>query len=387
MPTAPSGATIKLKRTLVTGYVPTTAQLQQGELAVNVADGLLYLKRVSGGNEQIYAFMPMQIHPLVSLSSAGSAGLSLDGQELSVADGYAIPDSAKVSNWDTAYGWGNHASAGYLTAQPWSAGSGAIYYNSGNVGIGTSAPSAALHVEGPNNMLCLVSTSTLAAGSGGSFVAYAKNLPTAAGQRLGSFSFGSRNAAEETRFGGSINYFAEGAWTAGTSHPTYLTIKLGPSGSGTPAEVLRITSAGNIGIGLTSGIGSKLTFAADTVAAGGILFGADTNLYRSAANMLQTDDTFVVAVGGGGKNELQITSTAANTGITIGGDTNLYRFGANMLRSDDDLWVAKISINAMNTAPASASALGTVGDIRIVDGYIYVCVASNTWKRAALTTW
>ena len=118
MPTAPSWATIKLKRNLVTGYVPTTAQLQQGELAVNVADGLLFLKRVSGGNEQIYGFMPMQLHPLVSLSSARSAGLSLDGQELGVADGYAIPDSAKVSNWDTAYGWGNHASAGYLTSQP-----------------------------------------------------------------------------------------------------------------------------------------------------------------------------------------------------------------------------------------------------------------------------
>lgn len=30
--------------------------------------------------------------------------------------GYSIPTTAKQSNWDTAYGWGNHASAGYLTA-------------------------------------------------------------------------------------------------------------------------------------------------------------------------------------------------------------------------------------------------------------------------------
>lgn len=30
--------------------------------------------------------------------------------------GYSIPTTAKQSNWDTAYGWGNHASAGYLTS-------------------------------------------------------------------------------------------------------------------------------------------------------------------------------------------------------------------------------------------------------------------------------
>lgn len=30
--------------------------------------------------------------------------------------GYSIPTTTKQSNWDTAYGWGNHASAGYLTS-------------------------------------------------------------------------------------------------------------------------------------------------------------------------------------------------------------------------------------------------------------------------------
>jgi hypothetical protein len=30
------------------------------------------------------------------------------------ASGYAIPTTASQGNWDTAYGWGNHASAGYL---------------------------------------------------------------------------------------------------------------------------------------------------------------------------------------------------------------------------------------------------------------------------------
>lgn len=40
-----------------------------------------------------------------------------------------------------------------------------------------------------------------------------------------------------------------------------------------------------------------------------------------------------------------------------------------------------------NTAPASASATGTTGEVRITADYIYVCTATNTWKRTALTTW
>lgn len=38
-------------------------------------------------------------------------------------------------------------------------------------------------------------------------------------------------------------------------------------------------------------------------------------------------------------------------------------------------------------APASASATGTVGEVRFDANYIYRCVATNTWRRAALATW
>lgn len=44
-------------------------------------------------------------------------------------------------------------------------------------------------------------------------------------------------------------------------------------------------------------------------------------------------------------------------------------------------------LSALNTAPASATATGTLGEIRVVADYIYVCTATNTWVRAALTTW
>lgn len=37
--------------------------------------------------------------------------------------------------------------------------------------------------------------------------------------------------------------------------------------------------------------------------------------------------------------------------------------------------------------PSTASSTGTAGQIAYDSGYIYVCVATNTWKRAALSTW
>jgi hypothetical protein len=37
--------------------------------------------------------------------------------------------------------------------------------------------------------------------------------------------------------------------------------------------------------------------------------------------------------------------------------------------------------------PASASATGTVGTITYDTDYIYICTATDTWKRVAISTW
>tara|TARA_B000000557_G_scaffold9506_1_gene7838 strand:- start:783 stop:1943 length:1161 start_codon:yes stop_codon:yes gene_type:complete len=42
---------------------------------------------------------------------------------------------------------------------------------------------------------------------------------------------------------------------------------------------------------------------------------------------------------------------------------------------------------ALGNAPSTASSTGSAGDIRYDSGYVYICVATDTWKRAALTTW
>ena len=59
----------------------------------------------------------------------------------------------------------------------------------------------------------------------------------------------------------------------------------------------------------------------------------------------------------------------------------LYRSGDNLIWSGSEL--GRVS----NGTPASATATGTTGEIQWDSNYIYVCVATNTWKRVAISTW
>lgn len=52
------------------------------------------------------------------LSVSGSPVTTAGTLTISYAAGYSIPTDVSQSNWNTAYGWGNHATAGYLTTNP-----------------------------------------------------------------------------------------------------------------------------------------------------------------------------------------------------------------------------------------------------------------------------
>lgn len=50
------------------------------------------------------------------LSVSGNPVTSSGTLAVTFSAGYSIPTTANQTNWSTAYGWGNHASAGYLTS-------------------------------------------------------------------------------------------------------------------------------------------------------------------------------------------------------------------------------------------------------------------------------
>lgn len=47
---------------------------------------------------------------------------------------------------------------------------------------------------------------------------------------------------------------------------------------------------------------------------------------------------------------------------------------------------SQFKLTSLNPAPSSSSDTGTAGEIRFTADYIYLCTGTNTWKRAALTT-
>lgn len=78
-----------------------------------------------------------------------------------------------------------------------------------------------------------------------------------------------------------------------------------------------------------------------------------------------------------GKVFVGTTTDVSGADLLVGGAANV----AGALTS------GQFRLSALNTAPSSATDTGTLGEIRITTDYIYVCVATNTWVRSALTTW
>lgn len=79
-----------------------------------------------------------------------------------------------------------------------------------------------------------------------------------------------------------------------------------------------------------------------------------------------------------------ITGQTNGTGTAIKGESD-YGYGGEF--TGLGVKSTKYSLSSLNTAPSSSSDTGTTGEIRFTSTYIYVCVATNTWKRAALSTW
>ncbi len=75
------------------------------------------------GNSLSWASVSGGSGTVTSVAMTVPTGLSVSGSPVTTSGtlavsytaGYSIPTTSSQSNWDTAYGWGNHASAGYLT--------------------------------------------------------------------------------------------------------------------------------------------------------------------------------------------------------------------------------------------------------------------------------
>lgn len=167
-----------------------------------------------------------------------------------------------------------------------------------------------------------------------------------------------------------------------------------------------IKNGGNVLIGTSTNNTGLLQLASGTTPANGIGFGSDVNLYRSAADQLKTDDSLsalrYTAVPTLSTNQAFMSVVGANSFesflISGGGqlnwgsgaaatDTNLYRSAADILKTDDLLDASPRGVVTYNVAGAPAPAWAANGMLAVdnTNNRLYF-VAGGNWRYAVDST-
>ena len=233
----------------------------------------------------------------------------------------------------------------------------------GAVGIGTDAPRTSLHIAAAP-------------------VTSAGNLMLKHPTGTGDTAFNYVTAWDSTENGtgttGRLWWFGNG--TVSESNFTINTdvagsdIVLSPSGT----ERMRISSSAmlvteNIGVNTTDVSRTYGTDSAIIIEGSGHpgLVIRDTGQAQEYAIIAESND-FAIMYGTG---RLVTCQNDGNVGIGTAAPTEMLDINSDSLR--------------LRTAqtPASAGATGTQGQIAWDASYIYVCTATNTWKRVAIATW
>jgi hypothetical protein len=176
------------------------------------------------------------------------------------------------------------------------------------------------------------------------------------------------------------------------------------SAQGTGSQPFNGSEYGNVGANLNSvGVTIGTNYGLRSNATGGNVnygvFSNTTGAKTSATNIavagfsINTGATPINIAGYFGLQNVIPTFTSAAL-IADNGTTTSPIFiardnGVNVFSIVDggNVLATQYNLSALNTAPASAAATGTLGEIRIDANHIYVCTATNTWKRVAIATW
>jgi hypothetical protein len=324
-------------------------------------------------------------------------------------------------------------------------GTGRLFVDAnGRVGIGTTSPATALHVSTNQSSVSTFQTSGAdlylrfqnSVNTGG-YVGYnssALTLWTTDTERLRIDSSGQLTIAAKANgltngvifnvpyTGGQANGISQCLQVAGTGNVNalarinmstvdlannnagYISFATSPGGIGPASgdlttERMRIDSSGNVGIGTSSPV-NKLTVAGATVTAAIFNTSPGTVVSPSFCKLnfygyLADSNGNVASISAGnsqGNNYAGILRFATNaadgthtTAVTIDGSQRV-GIGTTSPTTLLDVNADTVRVRTART-PASASATGAAGEICWDANYIYVCTATNTWKRSALSTW
>ena len=355
------------------------------------------------------------------------------------------------SNWDTAFGWGNHASQGYLTSLP-------------AHGVGNHND---VTITSPQDNQLLKYNTSLAQWENWTpnyLTAESDTLSNVASRGKTSYvldgGYGTRQVSVigSDFFSGNLMIFDNDTFFVGTNDRTLFGHRAGAitwcgdDGSGTTDwqnrkfELYHLDSSQNTNASsalagalyLKSDDGYPISIGNDT---GDIQLGnksgsvkyltassTATKLFLNGAEKLSTTASGVTITGSltaggltyptsnGNSGQILTSDGAGNVTWQDGGSGNTQVSISDTIpagsASAGDLWWESdtgrlkiyyqdvdsaqwVDVNAplrqdriaSTGAPSSATDTGVAGDIRYDSGYVYIAVATNTWKRAALTTW
>ena len=236
-----------------------------------------------------------------------------------------------------------------------------IVKSDGKVGIGTSSPGAQLQVN-TGSAATIGQIIQLASSQTADVLKVVRSDTNNSLQFTpsGQLSFGDISSAPSTVI------------TLGPSTSTNANIKVTANNTGNPNLLLQSMNGGGGGAGAQT----SFVYFGDNNRALSYIGGTKTNSFASNASsdlvFGTTPDISATAV----TERVRLDSSGR---LLVGGSTDS---GGALLQVFGD----RIRIGTAKT-PASASATGTAGEICWDASYIYVCTATNTWKRTAIATW
>ena len=183
----------------------------------------------------------------------------------------------------------------------------------------------------------------------------------------GVYSSGANQVAFTTNGTGRLFVDASGSVGIATATPNTALEVNGTIRSGTGSG--EILAAGSIDVGKDIGLADGQGIVLGSARRIAISSTGTTTLNAAAATA-----PFIANIGASEVHRIDSSGRLLVGGSTDSGGALLQVFGD------------RIKIGTAKT-PASATATGTTGEIAWDANYIYVCTATNTWKRTAISTW
>jgi hypothetical protein len=351
-------------------------QGSDGKIGIGTASPLQSLHVNSNGNTQLLissSFNNSTVTGLVVDTVGDSSVCRISATKSGVGRGtlsFLHSSTAALETWNLNAAGSTVYAAGY-SEHIWKTGNNERMRitSTGKVGINDSAPPTILSVRGDTPESRITNTNAISDTGGTEEVA-----------RLG--VYGQRNTVygpaanivfrqdasswsnvEQYQKGTRIEFCTQDATATDTSETPRMVInKIGNVGIGTasPTEKLHISQDSAFAIQM------ERTGASPSVCEiqnGGSLLNISNNA------------TGIVFLTGGTPTETMRITAAGNVGIGTSSPTNALDVNSDSIR-----------VRTSQT-PATASATGNQGEIAWDADYIYICVATNTWKRVAISTW